>query len=115
MRWTISVTIPGRTREERLSSEAKAEMEMKHLRELLSIIDDAAIIAEQHDHNLERSRRFKAELEDTSSAYRELYDQKSRDAKQLTITSFVKGSNLTEADDEPQPSTSMHAGISCQS
>ncbi|KFD58299.1 hypothetical protein M514_01062 [Trichuris suis] len=87
-------------------------MEMKHLRELLSIIDDAATIAEQYDPNLERSRRFRAELEDISSAYRELYDQKGRDAKQLTITSFFKRSNLTETDDEPQPSTSKHAGIS---
>ncbi|KFD49741.1 hypothetical protein M514_09438 [Trichuris suis] len=51
-------------------------MEMKHLREFLSIIDDAAIIAEQHDPNLKRSRRFRAGLEDISSAYRELYDQK---------------------------------------
>ncbi|KFD47339.1 hypothetical protein M514_11797 [Trichuris suis] len=90
-------------------------MEIKHLRELLSIIDDAATIAEQHNPNLERSRRFRAALEDILSAYRELYDQKSRDAKQLTITSFFKSSNLTEADDEPQPSTSKHAGIRRQS
>ncbi|KFD51877.1 hypothetical protein M514_07206 [Trichuris suis] len=76
-------------------------MEMKHLRELLSIIDDSATIAEQHNLNLERSRRFRAGLEDISNAYRELYDQKSRDAKQLTITSFFKRSNLTETDDEP--------------
>ncbi|KFD50261.1 hypothetical protein M514_08889 [Trichuris suis] len=87
-------------------------MEMKHLGELLSIIDDAARIAEQHNPNLERSRRFRAGLQDISSAYRELYDQKSRDAKHLTITSFFKGSNLTETDDEPQPSTSKHARIS---
>ncbi|KFD52839.1 hypothetical protein M514_06330 [Trichuris suis] len=85
---------------------------MKHLRELLSIIDDSATIAEQHDPSLERSRRFRAGLEDISSAYRELCDQKSRDAKQLTIASFFKRSNLTETDDEPQPSTSKHAGIS---
>ncbi|KFD50062.1 hypothetical protein M514_09022 [Trichuris suis] len=90
-------------------------MEMKHLRQLISITGYAATIAEQHDPNLERSRRFRAGLEDISSAYRELYDQKSRDAKQLTTTSFFKRSNLTETDDEPQPSTSKHAGISCQS
>ncbi|KFD46882.1 hypothetical protein M514_12240 [Trichuris suis] len=86
-------------------------MEMKYLRELLSIIDDAATIAEQHNPNLERSRRFRAGLEDTPSAYRESCDQKSRDAKQLTLTSSFKRSNLTETDDEPQPSTSKHAGI----
>ncbi|KFD56884.1 hypothetical protein M514_02141 [Trichuris suis] len=90
-------------------------MEMKHLRELLSIIDDAATIAEQHDPNLERSRRFRAALEDILSAYRELYDQKCRDAKQLTITPFFKRSDLTETDGEPQPSTSKHARISRQS
>ncbi|KFD59025.1 hypothetical protein M514_00188, partial [Trichuris suis] len=87
-------------------------MAMKHSRELLSVTDDAATIAEQHDPNLERSRRFRAGLEYISSAYRELYDQKSRDAKQLTITSFFKRSNLTKTDDEPQPSMSKHAGIS---
>ncbi|KFD69405.1 hypothetical protein M514_07957 [Trichuris suis] len=86
-------------------------MEMKHLRELLSIIDDAATIAEQHDPNLEQSRRFRAGLEDISSVHRELYDQKRCDAKQLTITSFFKRSNLIETDGEPQPSTSKHAGI----
>ncbi|KFD61368.1 hypothetical protein M514_26423 [Trichuris suis] len=72
------VNIEGEQENEQSNSEAKAEMEVKHLRELLSIIDDAATIAEQDDPNLERSRRFRAGLEDISSAYTELYDHKRR-------------------------------------
>ncbi|KFD64279.1 hypothetical protein M514_23563 [Trichuris suis] len=106
------VNIEGEQENEQSNSEAKAEMEVKHLRELLSIIDDSETIAEQHNPNLERSRRFRAGLEDISSAYRELYDHKRRDAKQLAITSFFKRSNLTEADGEPRPSTSKYAAIS---
>ncbi|KFD62171.1 hypothetical protein M514_25656 [Trichuris suis] len=56
-------------------------MEMKHLRELLSIIDDAATIAEQRDPNLERSRRFRAGLEGIPSAYRELASWRIRITK----------------------------------
>ncbi|KFD46885.1 hypothetical protein M513_12243 [Trichuris suis] len=66
-------------------------MEVKHLRELLSIIDDAATIAEQHNPNFERPRRFRAGLEDIPSAYRELYVQKGRDAKPVDYNIFFQG------------------------
>ncbi|KFD59731.1 hypothetical protein M514_28093 [Trichuris suis] len=82
------VNIEGDHKNEHLKSEAKAEKEMKRLRELLSIIDDAARVAQQHDLELERARRFIAALEDISSPYEELYNQKSRSCKQLYITPF---------------------------
>ncbi|KFD50487.1 hypothetical protein M514_08714 [Trichuris suis] len=69
------VNIEGDHENEHLKSEAKAEKEMKRLTELLSIIDDAARVAEQHDLKLERTRRFTAALEDISSPYEELYNQ----------------------------------------
>ncbi|KFD46370.1 hypothetical protein M513_12741 [Trichuris suis] len=81
------VNIEGDHESEHLKSEAKAGKEMKCLRELLSIIDDAARVAEQHDLKLVRARRFTAALEDISSPYEELYNQKSRNCKQLYITS----------------------------
>ncbi|KFD70303.1 hypothetical protein M514_17387 [Trichuris suis] len=65
------VNIEGDHENEHLKSEAKAGKEMKRLRELLSIIDDAARVAEQHDLKLERARRFTATLENISSSYEE--------------------------------------------
>ncbi|KFD46856.1 hypothetical protein M513_12261, partial [Trichuris suis] len=81
------VNIEGDHENEHLKSEAKAEKEMKRLRELLSIIDDAARVPEQQDLKLERARRFTAALGDISSPYEELYDQKSRNCKQLYMAS----------------------------
>ncbi|KFD46579.1 hypothetical protein M514_12558 [Trichuris suis] len=71
------VNIEGDHENEHLKSEAKAEKEMKRLRELLSIIDDAARVPEQRDLKLERARRFTPALGDISSPYEELYKQKS--------------------------------------
>ncbi|KFD53927.1 hypothetical protein M513_05194 [Trichuris suis] len=71
----------------------------------------ATTVEQQHDPNMRTARRFRDGLKDISSACRELYNRKGRDAKQLDIASFLKGSISTEADDEPQPSKSKQAGI----
>ncbi|KFD53917.1 hypothetical protein M514_05184 [Trichuris suis] len=71
------VNIEGDHENKHLKSKAKAEKEMKRLRELLSIIDDAARVAEQHDLKLEKARRCTAALEDISCPYEELHNQKS--------------------------------------
>ncbi|KFD60525.1 hypothetical protein M514_27312 [Trichuris suis] len=88
------VNIEGDHENEHLKSEAKAEKEMKRLRELLSIIDDAARVPEQQDLKLERARRFTAALGDISSPYEELYDQKSRNCKQLYMASSFNSNIL---------------------
>lgn len=96
---------------ERPESEVIQELNVKHLRDIFATLDSAAIIAEKHDLNFERARRFRTGLQDVLSVYKELYDGKIRDAKRLSMQSYFKPSTSATADDEPHHLTSRQADM----
>lgn len=85
---------------------------MKHLHEIFTVIDSAAMIAEKvYDFNFERACRFRASLQDVLSAYKQLHDRKMHEDKQSSILSCFKPSTSATADDEPQHLTLRQAVI----
>lgn len=55
--------------------------------EIFTATDRAAMISEKYDFNFER-----ADLQDVSSAYKELYDRKMHENKQSSILLYFKPS-----------------------
>ena len=96
---------------ERPESEVIQELNVNHLHEIFTTIENAALIAEKHDFNFDRARTFRAGLQDVLSIYKELYDGKMCKAKQASILSYLKPSTSATADNEPQPSTSKQTDI----
>ena len=69
-------------------SEVNQKLNVKHLHEIFTMNDSAAMIAEKYDFNFERTHKFRAGLQDVLSVYKELYDRKTREAKQSSILSY---------------------------
>ncbi|XP_062887428.1 general transcription factor II-I-like isoform X3 [Mobula hypostoma] len=105
------IRIETKRNSERPKSEVIQELNVKRLHEIFATIDSAAMIAEKYDFNFERTRRFRAGLQDVLSAYKELYDKKMHKAKQSSVLSYFKPSTSATADNEPRPSTSRRADI----
>ena len=56
------------------------------------------MIAEKHDFNFERARRFRAVLQDVLSTYKEFCDSILHEAKQSSTLSYCKSSTSATAD-----------------
>lgn len=92
---------------EQPENEVIQELNLKHLHEIFTRIDNAAMLAQKYDFNFERARKFRAGLKEVLSAYKQLYDE-MRGAKQSNIQPDFKASTT---DNESQPSTSKQADI----
>lgn len=87
-------------------SEVNQKLKIKHLHEIFTMNDSAAMIAEKYDFNFERTHKFRTGWQDVLSVYKELYDRKMREAKQIKHTVLFKPVTSATADNEPQPLTS---------
>lgn len=74
-------------------SEVNQKLNIKHLREIVTMNDSAAMIAEKYDFNFERTHKFRAGLQDVLSVYKGLYDRKMGEAKQSSILSYSSPSH----------------------
>ena len=92
---------------EQPENKAVQELNVKHLKEIFMMIDNAAMIAEKYDFNFERARRFRAGLQTVLSTYKELYND-IQGVKQL---SYLKHSVSAAVDNEPRSSTVKQADI----
>ena len=86
---------------------------MQEMARGFSLFEEALLVFETQDPNVERYTKVAADVQNAIQCYRVIYDEKKRAATQTSLDCFFKRVDRTESSKypEPAPSTSVVSEI----